>query len=106
MVLSRLKLLITTSIAFLLCLPAAAPQADGAIHLKNLPPGEDVLWQDPGNVESLDFVYGIGGEANQPQGPFQFIEEEVSGTPAICCVRAATLPLTSSLGARGAHFDE
>jgi len=49
-------------------------------HLKKLPAGQNILWQDPGAVETLDLVYGIGGEANQPQPPYQFIEEELSGT--------------------------
>lgn len=57
----------------------AAPQGD-AVQLKKLPAGQNVLWQDPGAVESLDLVWGTGGEANQPQPPFQFVEEELSGT--------------------------
>jgi hypothetical protein len=46
--------------------------------------GEYVLWHDPGAVESLDFRYGIGGEANAPKPPFTFVDEDPSGsTPKI-----------------------
>jgi hypothetical protein len=58
----------------------ALAQSDDGLKLKNLPAGENILWQDPGNVETLDFVDGVGGRANRPQGPFQFIEEDMSGT--------------------------
>lgn len=56
-----------------------AQDADGA-KLKKLPAGQNVLWQDPGNVESLDLVWGVGGEGDQPRPPFQFVEESLSGT--------------------------
>jgi hypothetical protein len=26
-----------------------------------------VLWRDPGDIASLDFTYGAGGQENQPQ---------------------------------------
>ena len=42
--------------------------------------GQYVLWRDPGNVETLDFRYGIGGEAMAPKPPFTFVEEDPSGT--------------------------
>ncbi|MDQ2945584.1 MAG: hypothetical protein M3Y27_06530, partial [Acidobacteriota bacterium] len=48
--------------------------------LKKLPAGQNVLWQDPGAVESLDLMWGVGGEAGQPRPPFQFVEESLSGT--------------------------
>src|SRR5262245_51267259 len=47
---------------------------------KILPAGQNVLWMDPGDVASLDFQYGIGGSHRQPQPPFQFVDEDMSGT--------------------------
>ncbi len=63
------------------CYPIVAYQKlEGVSSPKNLPPGENILWTDPGNVESLDFVNGVGGEQTVPQPPFQFVEEDKSGT--------------------------
>jgi hypothetical protein len=45
-----------------------------------LPPGKNILWTDPGDVSKLDFRYGIGGSENQPQPPFQFVDEDMSGS--------------------------
>jgi len=39
-----------------------------------------VIWRDPGAVETLDFVWGIGGRENAPKPPFTFIEENFKGT--------------------------
>jgi hypothetical protein len=39
-----------------------------------------VIWADPGAVERLDFVYGVGGKANAPRPPFTFLEENLKGT--------------------------
>jgi hypothetical protein len=61
------------------CLAQAAQKAED-LQLKKLPAGQNVLWQDPGNVESLDLVWGIGGEAKKPEPPYSFVEEELSGT--------------------------
>src|SRR5262245_4993221 len=47
---------------------------------ENLSSGERVLWVDPGDVASLDFQYGVGGSEHQPQPPFRFVEEDLSGT--------------------------
>ena len=44
------------------------------------PPAARVLWADPGAVERLDFVGGIGGRRNAPKPPFSFVEESMSGT--------------------------
>jgi hypothetical protein len=54
---------------------------------ETLPAGEHVLWTDPGDPSLLDFKYGIGGEEQQPQPPFQFIDEDRSGTNAKVNVR-------------------
>jgi hypothetical protein len=42
--------------------------------------GTPVIWSDPGSVEGLDFVNGIGGKMNTPKPPFTFLEESMSGT--------------------------
>ena len=41
---------------------------------------DNVLWSDPGDSSSLDFEYGIGGKEQQPQPPFRFVDEDMSGT--------------------------
>lgn len=61
-------------------LMTTAQTAGPFVLLKKLPAGENILWQDPGNVEELDFIDGAGGPAQRPQPPFQFIEEDMSGT--------------------------
>src|SRR5262249_9570222 len=45
-----------------------------------LPPGQRVLWVDRGDPSLLDFRYGAGGSERQPQPPFRFVEEDLSGT--------------------------
>ncbi len=49
----------------------------------------DVIWQNPGAPERLDFVGGIGGRRNAPRPPFQFVEESSSGTTPKVKVRDA-----------------
>lgn len=77
---SRPQSLIIPAFLFVCALAILGQQADSGFKLKNLPAGENILWQDPGNVETLDFVEGVGGRAAEPQGPFQFMEEELAGT--------------------------
>jgi hypothetical protein len=48
----------------------AAPAASG-------PP---VLWQDRGDVKSLNLLYGPGGAKHQPTGKFTFVKEDMKGT--------------------------
>jgi hypothetical protein len=47
-----------------------------------LGPGKKVLWSDPGDPSTLDFQYGIGGRERQPQPPFQFTDEDLTGSSA------------------------
>lgn len=42
-------------------------------------PSKAVLWQDPGQVDLRDFQYGPGGPGLQPQAPFTFEKEDLSG---------------------------
>ena len=39
-----------------------------------------VLWVDPADIQSRDLFYGPGGQKDQPQPPFTFVEEDMSGT--------------------------
>lgn len=69
--------------------PAVEPQPESKPEPKpQIKPGP-VIWRDPGDVENLDFRYGLGGEENLPQAPFTFIEEDTSGTSAKVKVRDA-----------------
>jgi hypothetical protein len=57
--------------------------------------GERILWRDPQDVASLDFKYGIGGRERQPQPPFQFVSEDLSGST----------PKINITDGRGAHWN-
>jgi hypothetical protein len=54
---------------------ARAGKADTA----NLP---DRIWQDPGDMASLDLIHGAGGRAHAPDqaGTFTFVKEDLLGT--------------------------
>ena len=40
----------------------------------------EILWRNPGRVESLDLANGVGGAARAPRPPFHFLEEDLSGS--------------------------
>ncbi len=42
--------------------------------------GTPTMWEDRGNIASLDLVYGIGSSDGMPKPPFQFDKEDVTGT--------------------------
>jgi len=48
-------------------------------NVANLP---EVIWRDPGDVASLNLLYGAGGkeDAPDPNGQFTFIKEDMKGT--------------------------
>ena len=48
--------------------------------MEKFPPGENILWVDPGDVSSLDLAMGVGGRDMQPQPPFTLIREDLSGS--------------------------
>ena len=77
---SRRNVVILTAVLAVTIPIVAHAQTSPATQLKNLPPGENVLWSDPGDVASLDFAYGPGGEQGAPVPPFQFVEEDLGGT--------------------------
>ena len=60
---------------FAMIYPASGSPDSGRIRVDEVRwhPGS-VLWRDPGAVETLDFVAGIGGEAFQPVPPFVFVD--------------------------------
>src|SRR5262245_32883529 len=45
----------------------------GRAGKETLAPGDNILWLDPGNPSTRDFVYGVGGPENRPQPPFRFL---------------------------------
>ncbi len=51
--------------------------------------GKVLLWHDPGDVERLDFRYGVGGRDLMPRAPFRFVKEDLSATTAKVLVRDA-----------------
>ena len=42
--------------------------------------GMPIVWRDPGTVETLDFVGGLGGREQAPKPPITFIEEDRTGS--------------------------
>lgn len=56
-----------------------ANQSAAQVAAANLP---ERIWQDPGDVASLDLLYGAGGKAlaPDPAGPFTFVKEDFAGT--------------------------
>lgn len=41
---------------------------------------EGIIWQDPGDIRSLNLFWGPGGEKHQPQPPVAFVDEDLHGT--------------------------
>jgi hypothetical protein len=60
----------------------AASSSSLAFQKKEKPivPGKPIVWSDPGAVETLDFVNGVGGRERAPKPPFTFVEESIAGT--------------------------
>ena len=53
-----------------------------------------ILWQPPRTTAIRDWIWGAGGEARAPQGPFEYLEESLKGTN----------PKVRVLDSRGAHW--
>lgn len=72
------------SVALLGIFAAAVPSGSFAVQKKKQAAGPprvvNIVWQDPGAVETLDFVGGPGGRKKVPTPPFTFVEESMSGT--------------------------
>jgi hypothetical protein len=52
-------------------------------------PAAPVLWRDPGPIGEKDLHWGVGSAARQPQPPFTFIKEDLSGSKPKVRVRDA-----------------
>ncbi len=80
-------------LTFFLFLSLAFPASEGLprafLEEPVIRQGQYVLWHDPGNVEMLDFRYGIGGAEFAPQPPFTFVDEDSEGTNPKLTVRDA-----------------
>jgi hypothetical protein len=61
-------------LVFVCCCQWVEPQDGGPTATR------EVMWRDPGNVESLDFMGGPGGLEGAPRPPFAFREEGKYGT--------------------------
>lgn len=42
--------------------------------------GTPIMWEDRGNIASLDLIHGIGNPESMPKAPFQFDKEDITGT--------------------------
>lgn len=42
--------------------------------------GTPKLWEDRGDIASLNLTYGIGSAEEMPKPPFQFDKEDITGT--------------------------
>src|SRR5690242_3588442 len=86
--------------------PLFAPERQQAVaKMEKFVWGENVLWTDPGDVASLDFALGTGGEQLQPQPPFYFIKEDMGGSNPKVLVRDAKDQTWSVKWSKEAHSD-
>lgn len=67
----------------------AGPPPERISHPKHASKAINLLWRDPGRVEALDLVNGVGGSARAPHAPFHFIEEDMTGSNPKIKVRDA-----------------
>jgi hypothetical protein len=59
---------------------ALAAAASAQTNQQAKPGADAVIWQDPGDIRSLNLFWGPGGEKHQPQPPVAFVEEDMHGT--------------------------
>jgi hypothetical protein len=79
---------IAAVVALTSCLDAAAPNA--RTQAPPNPVTRGVLWKDPGNIAAKDLFWGSGGPKGAPKPPFEFLEEDRSGTKPKVLVRDAS----------------
>lgn len=74
------SILVVMLLALAASLAAQTPVAATAKGSAANPPG--VIWRDPGDIGSLDLLYGAGGRerAPDPNGTFTFLKEDLLGT--------------------------
>jgi hypothetical protein len=60
---------------------AAAQKQDASPAKANAAPLPERIWRDPGDIGSLDLLYGVGGKAHAPDpaGTYTFLREELRG---------------------------
>jgi len=66
---------------FLISSAAVIAQKKDKEPKKKTPPDlPGLIWQDPGDISSLNLIYGIGGAADapDPNGTYTFIEEDMN----------------------------
>lgn len=68
-----------------LSLPLVAAPKKGA----QTPSGPPILWREPADIASRDLLYGPGGAKDQPDGPFEFVKEDLHGTNPKLVIRDA-----------------
>jgi hypothetical protein len=79
-----------TAVLLLTLSPALArPAAERISHPKHAAKATNILWRNPGRVESLGFANGVGGSAKAPHPPFRFVEEDMTGSNPKLKVRDA-----------------
>ncbi len=59
--------------------PAEA-RPDDTANVKIVQIPLDVVWQDPGDISNLDFLWGPGGRDGVPAPPFRFADEDLSAS--------------------------
>jgi hypothetical protein len=80
---AKIKLYFTVVLMFLmLSASLAAQKKDKDKEKQNAANLPAVMWHDPGDVASLNLLYGIGGKehAPDPNGKFTFVKEDAQGT--------------------------
>jgi hypothetical protein len=61
--------------------------------------GHSILWTDPGDIRSRNLFWGPGGLERQPEGPFEFVQEDMGGTsPKFIVNDSAGKKWTAKLG--------
>jgi hypothetical protein len=71
--------LLLATLSFL-TLPSTGSEATRSEATEARPEKGAVLWRDPSDIAARNLYYGRGGEADQPEGPYTFIEEDLNGT--------------------------
>ncbi|MEW6734569.1 MAG: hypothetical protein AB1489_24805 [Acidobacteriota bacterium] len=79
MFLKNIRLTAMLGLILMLLIPAYTQAGKGKKSL-NLPQGQPVLWQDPGNISSKDLYHGPGSKETIPTGSFKFIKDDTSGS--------------------------
>ncbi|HJX85261.1 MAG TPA: hypothetical protein VJ723_13040 [Candidatus Angelobacter sp.] len=66
----------------MLSAPFTAQKKEKKEKEKNIATSPEVIWRDPGDVSSLNLLYGIGGKdhAPDPNGTYTFVSEDLEKT--------------------------